>query len=331
MTKIALVTGASGQDGSYLVELLCAKKYIVHAQSRQIKVQNQQDIQWHYGDMSSADFVRNLITTIQPDEVYNLCSLSSPHLSWNSPLEAGIQNALVPHLILDTVKTLLPTCRVYQASSSEIFGNSQVKSQNEFTPVSPKNPYAIAKLYAHQLAKIYRENYNLFVCSGILFNHESPRRSLHHASQKITYAAACIANGIKNSKALNELNEPIVKNGKLTLGTLDVSRDFGYAKDYVEAMWLMLQQSVADDYVIGTGESHSLQEFCEIAFLQVGLNWQDHVEIDARLTRLVDSQTTMADSSKARKILGWQAKTSFADLVKLMLAHHQHMLAMEQA
>ena len=319
MTRIALVTGASGQDGGYLIELLLDKGYTVHAQSRRAPAEQWPGLHWHVGDIAEEGFIGALMGRIRPDEIYHLSSLSSPRLSWDEPYQTGMQNAHASHVFFDHLRRELPGARFFQASSSEIFGNSREQVQDEHTAPRPENPYAVAKLYAHSMAGLYRDRFGLFICSGILFNHESPRRPLSFVSQKIAYAAACIGNNILESDALDELGRPIVHEGRVRLGNLDVERDFGYAVDYVQAMWLMLQQSRPDDYVIGTGTTHSIRDFCEIAFANVGLRWRDHVEIDKRLVRPIDSRRTVADASKARRQLGWVPTTSFEELVTLMV------------
>jgi GDPmannose 4,6-dehydratase len=224
--------------------------------------------------------------------------------------------------LFDAVRQLKPACRIYQASSSEMYGRVTQASQNELTPFNPVNPYAAAKVYSHHIARIYRESFKMFISCGILFNHESPRRGMHFITQKVSYAAACLKLGIQNSPILNEKGDPIVKNGKLSLGNLDAKRDWGYAGDYVEAMWLMLQQPIAEDFVIGTGQIKTIQELCETAFSHVGLDWQDYVVVDNRLVRPIETGATVADASKAKNILGWEPKKSFKNLIAELVDNH---------
>jgi GDPmannose 4,6-dehydratase len=314
----ALITGCTGQDGWYLANLLAEKGYEVHAHSR-----SGADIDGAHaayaGDLADPEQIRTIIDAAKPDEIYNLCSLSRPQMSWEQPLNAGLVNALMPHQLFEHVRQQLPQCRVFQATSSEIFGDTTEVPQSETTVPMPQTPYGIAKLYSHQMAGAYRRHYGLFVCSGILFNHESPRRPLSFVSQKIAYAAACLSLGISTSQATDERGAPIVDNGMLYLGNMDVRRDFGFAGDYVEAMWLMLQQEQPRDYVIGTGESHSIQEFCQTAFAIAGLDWKAYVRSAPDLVRAVDSRRTIANPQRARSELNWVPRTSFEDLVRHMV------------
>jgi GDPmannose 4,6-dehydratase len=314
----ALITGCTGQDGWYLSNFLAGKGYEVHAHSR-TGTKFAPAYAAYAGDLADPERIRAIVDSAKPDEIYNLCSLSRPQMSWEQPLNAGLVNALMPHQLFEHVRQHLPQCRVFQATSSEIFGDTTEVPQSETTIPMPQTPYGIAKLYAHQMAGAYRRHYGLFVCSGILFNHESPRRPLSFVSQKIAYAAACLSLGIRTSEATDERNAPIVDNGTLYLGNLDVERDFGFAGDYVEAMWLMLQQEQPRDYVIGTGESHSIQEFCEMAFAIAGLDWKAHVRSAPDLVRAVDSRRTIADSRRVRSELKWVPRTSFQDLVRHMV------------
>lgn len=329
MTKTALITGITGQDGSYLTELLLEKNYRVfgltkngHLDQPNNILHLQDKVESISGDIGDAASVLEAIKTVQPDEVYNLASQSYPGESWNLALETIKTNGLGAHVLFDTIRQIKPECRIYQASSSEMFGDVLQKHQDELTPFNPVNPYAAAKLYAHNIARIYRQSYNMFICCGILFNHESPRRGLNFITQKVSYAAACIKLGIKNSPLLNEKGDPIVKNGKLSLGNLDAQRDWGYAGDYVEAMWLMLQQDKADDFVIGTGQTKSIKQLCEVAFSHVGLDWKDYIVVDERLVRPVETGPTLADASKAKKILNWEPKKSFNDLIVDLVENH---------
>lgn len=329
MKKTALITGVTGQDGSYLAEFLLEKNYSVVGLSKNSRFIQSDNINhlhgkiaYVFGDLSDYASIYSAITQIKPDEVYNLASQSYPGESWNLAIETAKTNGLGAHLLFDTVRQIKPDCRIYQASSSEIFGEVIESPQNENTPFNPINPYAAAKLYAHNIAKIYRKSYNMFIGCGILFNHESPRRGMHFITQKVTYAAACIKLGIQNSSLLNERGEPIVKNGILSLGNLDAKRDWGFARDYVQAMWLMLQQEKPDDFVIGTGQIRTIRQLCETAFSYAGLDWQKYVQVDPFLARLTETGPTVADTTKAKTILGWESSTSFDELISLMVDHH---------
>ena len=331
MPRCALVTGATGQDGSYLVEFLLARDYQVHAQSRRADITSlpqHRDLRWHTADIGDSGALYALIAEVKPDEIYNLASISRPSVSWQIPHETAEINALVPQEICELVLKLRPQCRIFQATSSEIFGNSAISPQNEETPCRPQSPYGIAKLYAHLTIGSYRAKYRLHACSGIMFNHESPRRPLSYVSQKIAYAAAAVSIGLRDTPEENdERGQPILKDGKVTLGNLDVRRDFGFAGDYVAAMHAILQSDTADDYVIGTGQSNSIRGFCEIAFRHVGRNWADHVTFDRSLLRAIDSYHTAADSSKITATLGWRAKMSFVELVTTMVDYQVKRLA----
>lgn len=333
MTKTALITGITGQDGSYLTELLLNKGYKVVGISKNTQTQPNNvnhlydKIELVFENITHPESVYNLIKKTQPDEMYNLASQSYPGESWRLALETAETNALAAHLLFDTIRQVKPSCRIYQASSSEMFGQITETPQNENTPFNPVNPYAAAKLYAHQIAGIYRKSYNMFISCGILFNHESPRRGIHFITQKVSYAAACLKLGIKNSPLLNEKGEPIVKDSKLSLGNLDAQRDWGFAGDYVEAMWLMLQHDTAEDFVIGTGQGKTIKQLCETAFSHVGLNWQDYVVVDQRLVRPIETGATLADPSKAKNILGWQPKKSFENLIAELVDCHLQSLA----
>lgn len=324
MRRRALITGATGQDGSYLTELLLARGYEVHAQSRHMgaaSLPQHRDLHRHRADIANSDALHQLIAEIQPDEIYNLASISRPSESWQFPQETGIVNALVPQQICELVLKLRPHCRIFQATSSEIFGNSTISPQSEDTPCRPLSPYGIAKLYAHHIIGSYRAKYGLHASSGIMFNHESPRRPLSYVSQKIAYAAAAVSVDLRDTPEKDERGLPLLRDGIVTLGNLDVSRDFGFAGDYVAAMHAMLQSDTADDYVIGTGQSHSVRAICEIAFRHVGRNWTDHVAFDQKLMRTIDSYHTVADNSKIAARLGWRPSTSFVDLVVMMVDH----------
>lgn len=329
MTKTALITGISGQDGSYLAELLLQKNYRVvglvknnhsHISANIASIRNQ--LEFVQGDLADASAIYAAIQQTQPDEVYNLASQSYPGDSWRSAIETTRINGLGAHLLFDTIRQLKPDCRIYQASSSEMFGDVVESPQHENTPFHPINPYAAAKLYAHNIASIYRKSYGMFISCGILFNHESERRGVHFITQKVSYAAACLKLGIKNSALLSEKGDPIVNNGKLLLGNLDANRDWGYAGDYVKAMWLMLQQATPDDFVIGTGEIRTIRQLCETAFSYVGLNWEDYVQVDPRFVRPTDTGPTVANPQKAEALLGWKATVSFNELIARMVDNH---------
>jgi GDPmannose 4,6-dehydratase len=331
--KTAIITGITGQDGSYLAELLLKNKYRVVGLRRRTSDAHAENIrhlhgkiELIYGDLLDSFSLAEAIRKYQPDEIYNLASQSYPGESWRLAIETGEITGLGSHRLFEVVRQVKPDCKVYQASSSEMFGKVNQSPQNEQTPFSPINPYAAAKVYAHNIAKIYSESYQLFITRGILFNHESPRRGLHFLTQKVTYGAACVKLGIKNSPEQNEQYEPIVKNGKIALGNLDSMRDWGYAKDYVEAIWLMMQQNNPDDFVIGTGIIRTVREFCETAFTCVGYDWREHIRTDKRFVRPTETGPTVSDSAKALKILGWKPKTSFSDMVALMIDNHIHKL-----
>lgn len=329
MTKTALITGITGQDGSYLAELLLAKQYRVvgltrhshHNQPNNVS-HLQGKVEYVLGDLSDPVSLYTAIESVQPDEVYNFASQSYPGESWHRAIDTMRTNGLGAHLLFDLIKQLKPDCRVYQASSSEMFGQITQSPQSELTPFNPVNPYGAAKLYSHNIAKIYRDSFKMFISCGILFNHESPRRGIHFITQKVSYAAACLKLGIQNSPLLNEKGDPIVNNNKLSLGNLDAKRDWGYAGDYVEAMWLMLQQEQPDDFVIGTGQSKTIRELCETAFSHVGLDWQDYVITDNRLIRPIETGPTVADINKAKNILGWQPKKTFQELIAELVDTH---------
>lgn len=316
-----LVTGASGQDGYYLIDLLQKQGCIVHAQSRRQTHPNSHlsGAHWHVGDPTDGDFLDSLIAGVMPDEIYNLAAISRPVLSWGLPRETAEVNAFLPQQICELLLKHKPGCRFFQASSSEIFGDSADRVQNEQTPCVPKSPYGAAKLYAHRIIGAYRTQYGLHASTGILFNHESPQRPLSFVSQKIAYAAAAISLGLSHTPETDERGRPILRDGKIALGDLSVRRDFGFAGDYVEAMRLIVQHHAADDYVIGTGEDHSIEEFCNEAFNLVGRKWTDHVNVDPGLLRKVDSHYTRANAAKIRSVLNWQPKVGFRELVSIMV------------
>jgi GDPmannose 4,6-dehydratase len=310
--KKALITGITGQDGSYLAEFLLEKDYEVHGLMRRTSNHYYANInhfrsklQLHYGDMENEHHLCSLINKVQPDEVYNLAAQSDVMVSFDTPEYTGSITGLGGCRLLEAVKDFGKNTRYYQASTSELFGRTP-PPQNEDSLMMPISPYAVAKLYAHHMTRIYREGYGIFACCGILFNHESPRRGLDFVSRKIAIAVGEIKRGERK---------------KLTLGNLDSRRDWGYAPDYVRAMWMMLQQDKPDDYVIGTGEMHSVKEFAEEAFKHVGLDWNDYVETDPRFLRPVETNAFQADTTKARAKLGWQPTVTFKKLIEIMVDH----------
>ena len=326
MKKKALITGITGQDASFLAELLLEKDYAVFGLARKeswYRPNNSSHlsgkIEVFFGDISGGVDIASALQKIRPDEIYNLASQSRPGESWSRPAETLLVNALSAQHLFESVRNICPTSRVYQASSSEMFGRATESPQNVQTPFNPLNPYAVAKLYAHQIARIYRESYGLFITTGILFNHESERRPLHFVTQKVAYGAACAALGVKDSPDLNEMGRPIVKNGYLALGNLEVARDWGYAGDFVRAMWLILQQEKPDDFVIGTGQLHTIRDLCETAYRSVGKDWRDAVIVDTALIRPLETVQTLADPAKAKIQLGWSPTVGFDQMVEKMV------------
>jgi GDPmannose 4,6-dehydratase len=321
MIKTALVTGATGQDGRYLVALLRRRGYAVHAQSRSRQPEaTDAGVRWHIGDLTDPGFLEALILEARPREIYNLAAVSRPVLSWQAPRLTAETNALVPQQLCELMVKHLPGARLFQASSSEMFGDGLTGAQDETTHCVPKSPYGVAKLYAHHIVGAYRQQFGLHACCGIMFNHESPFRPLSFVSQKIAYAAAHLARGVTDSPDLDERGQAILSQGMLMLGDLDVRRDFGFAGDYAEAMHLILQHPTADDYVVGTGKDHSIREFCEVAFRSVGLDWSKHVVSDSKLLRKTDNHFTRANSDKLRSVVGWQPRVSFESLVEIMVS-----------
>ncbi len=326
MAKKALIIGVSSQDGSYLADLLLKRKYNVTGTVRHTTSFYKENILHLQGkiniralDLIDSESISSAIKETQPDEIYNIASQSIPADSWTQPIYTGEVTAIGVVRVLEAVRHHSPKAKVYQATSREIFGNIQAESANETTPIDANNPYGIAKAYAHMMVRCYRESYGLFAVSGILFNHESPRRSLHFVTRKITAAVACIRNKVKNPP-INELGEPLVdKNTKLRLGFLDAKRDWGYAKEYVEAMWLMLQQPLPRDYVIASHETHTVREVCQIAFSRVGLDWRNYILADKSLLRPTEIKELKGDYSLAYKNLGWKPRTSFHRLIELMV------------
>lgn len=324
----AFITGISGQDGSYLSEFLLDKGYEVGGLVRRnatLEFGNIEDIEnelkIYYGDLQSPESIALALYDFKPDEIYNLASLSSPLGSFSDKFSSIMITGVGALHVFERAKQIVPDARIYQASTSEMFGAPKVVPQNEETPLSPANPYAAAKEFAHRMANIARNDkkQSQFISCGILFNHESPRRGLNFVTRKISAAVACIKNGKKEGIPLNEIGQPIVQNGKLKLGDLDAKRDWGYSPDYVEAMWLMLQQDEPDDFVIATGEIHTVKEFAEEAFAVVGLDYRDYVITDPHFMPPVQTGPLLGDPAKAKKILGWEAKTKFKELVKIMV------------
>ena len=326
MSKTAVIIGVSSQDGSYLADLLLSKGYRVVGTIRRNTSYVKPNIQHLYGrihieaaDLLDHESIARIIREYQPDEVYNIAAQSVPGDSWTHPYYTGEITGLGVVRVMEAVRVHAPNARVYQATSREIFGNIQAASATEDTPIDANNPYGIAKAYAHMMTRCYRESYGMFACGGILFNHESPRRSLHFVTRKVTAAVACIKNKV-GAPPLDELGRPLVTaDGKLKLGFLDARRDWGYAKEYVEAMWLMLQNDEPKDYVIGTNTSYSVKELCQVAFAAAGLDWQDHVAADEALLRPTEITVLKGDYAQAKQDLGWEPKTSFEELINLMV------------
>ena len=311
MTKRALITGITGQDGSYLAELLLDQGYEVVGMVRRSSTVNferithlMDDIEFAAGDLLDQMSMIEIVQTHRPVEVYNLAAQSFVQTSFGQPVLTGETTALGVTRLLDAIRIVDDSIRYYQASSSEMFGKVMEVPQTEATPFHPRSPYGVAKVYGHWITVNYRESYDLHASSGILFNHESPRRGLEFVTRKITHGVAQIALG---------------QASELRLGNLDAKRDWGFAGDYVEAMWRMLQQDTPDDYVVCTGETHSVREFCELAFSRVGLDYQDHVVVDERFFRPAEVDLLVGDAAKAEDQLGWIPKTSFATLVEMMV------------
>jgi GDPmannose 4,6-dehydratase len=309
--RTVLITGVTGQDGSYLAELLLAKGYRVVGMVRRASTENFERIN-HLRDrleLRQADLLdqQSLITVLQearPDEIYNLAAQSFVPTSWVQPVLTAEFDAVGVTRLLEAIRLAAPEARFYQASSSEMFGQVRETPQRETTPFYPRSPYGVAKVYGHFITVNYRESYGMFACSGILFNHESSRRGREFVTRKVSDGVARIKLGLAK---------------ELQLGNLDAHRDWGFAGDYVEAMWLMLQQPAADDYVVATGETHSVRELVDIAFSVVGLRWQDHVKTDPSLIRPAEVDTLIGDAAKARRVLGWTPRVSFPQLVELMV------------
>ena len=309
--KKAFITGVTGQDGSYLAEFLLKKNYQVFGLTRRTSTSNfdrikdiQNDITLVPGDLLDQHSLTQAIKEAQPDEVYNLAAQSFVPASWSQPVLTGEFTALGVTRVLEALRIAKPDAKFYQAGSSEMFGKVKATPQSEETPFYPRSPYGVAKVYGHWITVNYRESFDMFAVSGILFNHESERRGLEFVTRKITHGVARIKLG---------------KQKELFLGNLDAKRDWGYAPDYVEAMWLMLQQDRPDDYVIATGKTWSVRQFVEMAFESVGLNWKEYVKKDERFMRPAEVDLLVGDPSKAKEKLGWQPKTSFKQMVELMV------------
>jgi GDPmannose 4,6-dehydratase len=311
MKRRALITGITGQDGSYLAEFLLGQGYDVIGMVRRTSTVNFERIK-HFqdrvtlvtGDLADQVSLISILREHRPSEVYNLAAQSFVQTSWAQPVFTGDTTALGVTRMLDAVRIVDPEIRFYQASSSEMFGKAVEVPQTERTPFYPRSPYGVAKVYGHWITVNYRESYNMFACSGILFNHESPRRGLEFVTRKISHGVARIKLGLDE---------------ELRLGNLEARRDWGFAGDYVEAMWLMLQQDHPDDYVVATGETHSVREFCELAFGYVDLDYRDYVVQDERFMRPAEVDLLIGDSTRARKALGWRPKTNFQELVQMMV------------
>jgi len=321
MKNSALITGVYGQDGSYLVDFLRNMNYEVFGQSKSYKNSMNLDLKKEYiGDIVDSNFVQQMIKDCNPSEIYNLASLSTPSLSWNNIPDTLSVNGIGAVNIFEAVRKISPSIKILHASSSEMFGKL-ISPANEDTKFSPQNPYAVSKCYAHNMANLYRERYGLNISCAILFNHESERRPLNFITQKIAYGAACASLGIKSSFSLNEIDMPIVDNGYLTLGNLNISRDWGYAPDFIEAMWLCLMQIKLQDFVIGTGKLNSIKDLCNFAYGSLGLDWKNHVKSSTVFERPFDNDIIVANPNKARIILGWEPTVEFKEMVKLMVDH----------
>lgn len=328
--KKALITGVSGQDGSYLAELLLDKGYEVHGIVRRASVFNTQRIDHlhrgvspdpnfylHYGDLCDSSNLFTIVGDVRPDEIYNLAAQSHVRVSFDMPEYTAEVDAVGTLRLLDAIRRCdIPDCRFYQASTSEMFGKVHEIPQRETTPFHPRSPYGVAKVYSYWIVNNFRESYNMHASNGILFNHESPRRGENFVTRKVTIGLARIKHGLQK---------------QLVMGNLDAKRDWGFAKEYVEAMWLMLQQDTPDDYVIATGETYSVRHFIEEAFRYAGLDWQEFVTTDERYHRPAEVDVLIGDASKAYKQLGWKPKTSFAELVRLMVDADMELVRREVA
>jgi len=311
MAKRALITGITGQDGSYLAELLLEKGYEVHGMVRRSSEEKferighlRDRITLHQGDLLDQFSIAAILARVGPHEVYNLAAQSFVPTSWDQPVLTGEFTGLGVTKMLEAIRHTLPSTRFYQASSSEMFGKVREVPQNERTPFYPRSPYGVAKVYGHFIAVNYRESFGLFALSGILFNHESPRRGLEFVTRKVSNGVARIKLGLQE---------------KLAMGNLEAKRDWGFAGDYVEAMWLMLQADTPEDYVIATHETHTVQELCEIAFARADLDWKKHVQVDSSLVRPAEVELLIGDPSKAKQQLGWEPKVRFKELIEMMV------------
>lgn len=326
--KTAFITGITGQDGSYLAEFLLSQKYRVVGLLRRNSNPSygnvfhlRHSVDFVFGDIADPACVSMYLAQIKPDEIYHLAAQSHVHESWSQPLSTADQTGIGALRIFEAVRNVLPSARVYQASTSELFGETTIVPQSETTPIHPTNPYAAAKALAHFDAQIYRRSFNLFISCGILFNHESPRRSPDFVTRKISLAVAAVKLGLKGTRVpLAQAGRPVLnREGKLELGNLKAQRDWGFAGDYVAAMWKILQHSVPDDFVVATGEVHTVEDFCREAFSQVGLNWHDHVTVNPEWVRPTETGPLVGDYSKIKKALGWRPTTSFSQLVAMMV------------
>ncbi|MBZ0221338.1 MAG: GDP-mannose 4,6-dehydratase [Candidatus Methylomirabilis sp.] len=311
MAKKALITGITGQDGSYLAEFLLSKGYEVYGMVRRSSIDKferiehiREKVRLVQGDLMDQSSLDEAVKGIMPDEIYNLAAQSFVPTSWNQPTLTGEFTGLGTTRVLEAIRRIKPDTRFYQASSSEMFGKVREVPQNELTPFHPRSPYGVAKVYGHYITVNYRESYDIFACSGILFNHESPRRGLEFVTRKITNGAARIKLGLAT---------------ELRLGNLDAKRDWGFAGDYVESMWMMLQQGAPDDYVVATGDTHTVREFVELAFDRAGLDWKKHVVIDPAFFRPAEVELLVGDPAKAKAVLGWKPRVSFEELVRMMV------------
>jgi len=326
--KKAFITGITGQDGSYLTEFLLEKGYEVGGLVRRNACNElgnikhlKEEITIYYGDLQSPESIALALYDFKPDEIYNLAAQSSPLASFNDKIGTMMIVGVGAVHVFDRAKVIVPKAKIYQASTSEMFGAPAQVPQNEDTPFSALSPYAAAKEYAHRMAIIARQDKNnpQFISCGILFNHESPRRGLNFVTRKITVAVACIKNGRKEGIPLNEFGEPVVQNGKLKLGYLGSKRDWGYSPDYIKVMWLMLQQEKPDDFVIATGEVHTVEDFAREAFAIVGLDWKKYVVTDRNFIPPIETGPLCGDYTKAKKILGWKPTVAFHELIGIMI------------
>ena len=309
--RTALITGITGQDGSHLADLLISKGYKVHGMVRRASTDNLfriehilDKVELHQGDLLDSASLVTIVEKTQPDEVYNLGAMSFVPTSWKQPVLTAEYTGVGVTRILEAIRQAKPDAKFYQASSSEMYGKVHEVPQRETTMFHPRSPYGVAKAYGHYITMNYRESYNMFACSGILFNHEGPRRGREFVTRKISHGAAMIKMGLDT---------------ELRLGNLQAKRDWGYAGDYVRAMWLMLQQAEPDDFIVGTGETHTVQEFCEIAFDAVGLNWEKFVVVDPAFYRPAEVDILLSDPTKANTVLGWKPEVSFDRLVRMMV------------